>query len=295
MKRVVAFPPRLLLALVFFFGSLAFPAYAKSVVATFGDSLTQNKSWTQDLRDAYTVIDLGQGGERATQGVVRLGQWLAANPSTAHFVVLMEGTNDVFAAPYDPNAPLTALLQMANMVLAASAIPILMAPPPIIQAGQELQDARIHALGQSLAVMLPDGGRFVDLYAAFRAQPDLALLYLSDGLHPSQAGSDVIEAALRPELYNCPGGADPTDTNSDGIGDACQCGDVDGDGWVTLADAVEIRRSLLNPPTATLARPDLCDVGGNAACTLTDALIVRRALLDPPTAKIQPVCAPARP
>jgi hypothetical protein len=81
----------------------------------------------------------------------------------------------------------------------------------------------------------------------------------------------------------------------DGIGDACQCGDVSGNGRVTTADATLITRSLLVPPTATLARADLCNVGGSAACTTADAVIVTRALLVPPTATVGQVCAAALP
>lgn len=79
----------------------------------------------------------------------------------------------------------------------------------------------------------------------------------------------------------------------DGLGDACQCGDVSGDGRVTLADAILVQRSTLVPPAATLAHPELCDVGGSSACTLGDAVIIRRALLSPPTATIEQHCVPA--
>jgi len=81
----------------------------------------------------------------------------------------------------------------------------------------------------------------------------------------------------------------------DGIGDACQCGDVNGDGFVTAVDAVEIERSLLIPPTAVLAQPDHCVVGGGGTCTAIDAVIVDRALLAPPTATIHQACPPALP
>ncbi|TMA23042.1 MAG: hypothetical protein E6J87_25655 [Deltaproteobacteria bacterium] len=80
----------------------------------------------------------------------------------------------------------------------------------------------------------------------------------------------------------------------DGIGDACQCGDVSGNGRVTTADATLITRSLLVPPTATLARPGLCNVGGSVACSTADAVIVTRALLVPPTATVQQVCPAAQ-
>jgi hypothetical protein len=75
---------------------------------------------------------------------------------------------------------------------------------------------------------------------------------------------------------------------------------VNGDGSVTITDAVVIQRSLVQPPTATQTKPALCDVGGAPSpatqnCTITDAVIIRRALLAPPTAIIQQVCAPASP
>jgi hypothetical protein len=79
----------------------------------------------------------------------------------------------------------------------------------------------------------------------------------------------------------------------DGIGDACQCGDVNGDGRVTSADSAIILRSLLVPPLAAMARPELCDVGGAAGCTSADAAIVLRAQLTPPLATIQQNCDPA--
>jgi hypothetical protein len=82
---------------------------------------------------------------------------------------------------------------------------------------------------------------------------------------------------------------------ADGVGDACQCGDVSGDGRVTVNDSVLVTRSLLTPPTATLAKPGLCDVGGSAGCTVSDAVVIRRALLTPPTATIAPKCASAAP
>jgi glucose/arabinose dehydrogenase len=102
----------------------------------------------------------------------------------------------------------------------------------------------------------------------------------------------------------CPGVADPLQADSggvgagsaaDGIGDACQCGDVTGDGVVTLQDALAVSRSLLSPPTATLARPERCDASADGRCTLLDAVVIRRALLDPPAATVQPRCGASSP
>jgi N-acetylneuraminic acid mutarotase len=104
----------------------------------------------------------------------------------------------------------------------------------------------------------------------------------------------------------CPSAPDPGQEDrggvgagsaSDGIGDACQCGDVSGDGRVTIADSTLVARSLLAPPTATLARPELCDADASPGCGLADAVTIRRALLSPPTAAIGRACvgAPAAP
>ncbi len=82
-------------------------------------------------------------------------------------------------------------------------------------------------------------------------------------------------------------------TTADGIGDACQCGDVSGDGVVTLSDVLLTQRSLLDPPTATLARPEHCDVTGDGLCDLSDGVTLRRALLRPVQATIVQECAPA--
>lgn len=98
----------------------------------------------------------------------------------------------------------------------------------------------------------------------------------------------------------CPLAYDPAQTDTggvgsgsppDGVGDACQCGDVSGDGFVTLLDATLIARAQLQPPAANLPKPGLCDVGGQPGCSLADAVTVRRALLVPPAAAIAAQCA----
>ena len=135
-------------------------------------------------------------------------------------------------------------------------------------------------------------------YAA-RAASDLEAADASEPMAPDADGDGIADAS-----ENCPFFPNPDQTDSggigvgsapDGIGDACQCGDVSGNGVVTTADALIIRRSMLAPPTATMARPDLCDVGGSTSCSTADPLIVRRALLVPPTATIAQQCAPANP
>ena len=67
-------------------------------------------------------------------------------------------------------------------------------------------------------------------------------------------------------------------TSPDGIGDACQCGDVNGDGNITNTDSRLIRLSMFgwSLPSYDSA---FCDVSGDSQCTNTDAVIIQRTLL----------------
>lgn len=138
-----------------------------------------------------------------------------------------------------------------------------------------------------------DGDGLVD----FPADPECtSATDVSEGDRDNDGVDDAFDNC--PDAFN-PDQADVgglgASSTPDGVGDACQCGDVTGDGRITLSDAVTIQRSLLNPPTATMAHPERCDVGGSLECSLADAVTVRRALLSPATAAIVQTCAPANP
>lgn len=73
---------------------------------------------------------------------------------------------------------------------------------------------------------------------------------------------------------NCPAipNADQRDADGDEIGDACECGDVSGDGRVDTTDARLIQRcSVGQIPCA-----ELCDVTGEGVCNTTDARLIQR-------------------
>jgi hypothetical protein len=95
--------------------------------------------------------------------------------------------------------------------------------------------------------------------------------------------------------------ADPGGAAPDGIGDACQCSDVSGDGRGTAADLAAIRRALAG--TAALAEPAKCNVRGplDAAprpsglrgdCSIADAAVLARQLAGLAPGVMQ-ACAPA--
>jgi predicted dienelactone hydrolase len=69
-------------------------------------------------------------------------------------------------------------------------------------------------------------------------------------------------------------------TEPDGIGDACQCGDVSGNGIVNGQDANAIKRHGLGvTPNPLFNVPGNCDVSGNGICNGQDANAVTRAAL----------------
>ncbi|MFQ5699206.1 MAG: matrixin family metalloprotease [Myxococcota bacterium] len=92
-----------------------------------------------------------------------------------------------------------------------------------------------------------------------------------------------------------PGQADQGGRNSplpDGIGDACQCGDADGDGIVDITDLVGLLRFLGGLPPGV--DPTTCSVVGDPACDITDAVVLERFLGGLPPGIAQ-ACAAALP
>jgi hypothetical protein len=90
---------------------------------------------------------------------------------------------------------------------------------------------------------------------------------------------------------------DQNDASGDGIGDACQCGDVTGNGLVTPEDRQALRARLAGGNA--LVKPALCNVygpsdGGVADCDLLDAVVMKRAE-DGAQPSLGQVCAPALP
>ncbi len=108
---------------------------------------------------------------------------------------------------------------------------------------------------------------------------------------------------LRDDVDNCPGVVNPGQedpggvgegSGPDGIGTFCQCGDVNGDGFVTKDDRKAIRDSLAPGKSTPLAHPNRCDVDGDGACTGDDAHVIGRAQPRPGKAVLLQECAPAK-
>ncbi len=103
---------------------------------------------------------------------------------------------------------------------------------------------------------------------------------------------------------NCPLVANPgqedrggvNTTTPDGIGDACQCGDVTGNGVVNGQDGNAIRRHGLGVESNPLFRvPGNCDVSGNGQCNGQDGNAVRAVALGIPNPLFGQHCQNADP
>jgi len=96
--------------------------------------------------------------------------------------------------------------------------------------------------------------------------------------------ADCDDDGIPDDVDNCPlvANTDQADsggvntTTPDGIGDACQCGDVTGNGIVNGQDANAIKRhGLGQEPNPTYRVPGNCDVTGNGQCNGQDGNAVR--------------------
>jgi DNA-binding beta-propeller fold protein YncE len=103
---------------------------------------------------------------------------------------------------------------------------------------------------------------------------------------------------LRDAQDNCPFVANPDQADTggvgsatpDGVGNACQCGDVTNDNRVTSADLDAIRAELATP--GTLASTARCSVVGGTECNVADVVVLERVLASAKP-RLDNVCAAA--
>jgi len=71
--------------------------------------------------------------------------------------------------------------------------------------------------------------------------------------------------------------ADLTDSDGNGRGDACECGDQNGDGTVDVRDLIAINLAIFNPTTVT----PLCDANGDGLCNVGDIVAANAEIFSP--------------
>jgi len=80
----------------------------------------------------------------------------------------------------------------------------------------------------------------------------------------------------------------------DMIGDACQCGDVNDDGRVTLTDAMLIRDTLDPTMLPAFNKCNVIDVGDTVQeCTLEDAQLIQDTVFSVPPVSLPQICTAA--
>jgi hypothetical protein len=95
----------------------------------------------------------------------------------------------------------------------------------------------------------------------------------------------------QPDMSQADSGGVGPGSAGDGIGDLCQCGDVNDDGFVTGGDGTLVKRAALNlapygaAGVAALPAPQKCDVNGGTSgdathhCSGQDGTLIQRASL----------------
>jgi len=167
--------------------------------------------------------------------------------------------------------------------------------------------------GAMKEMRIEPGASFINVVMGF-GQGESGEIYVMGNANGFAGGlSGVVRKLLPPDTDgdglrdpddNCPftPNADQADDGGvgegsapDGIGNLCQCADVNKDGFVTKADFKAIIAATRPGNTVPLAAPELCDAGGAAGCTQEDAVILRLALTRNPPRGIAQQCPPARP
>ena len=179
-----------------------------NVVVAFGDSITQGSECACVPYPARLsgligkiVYNTGVGGSNASANVGRTQQ--AIDKYHPAFMIILYGVNDVIHGDATEGIA-AALAQMVLICKQNNVVPVLMTyPRPIL--GHNLFAGGTVSLNRSIrALASAEGIRCVDLEREFSAGPDPiypewpmtdATLMGPDGLHPNDAGTQVIALA----------------------------------------------------------------------------------------------------
>ncbi|TAN36762.1 MAG: hypothetical protein EPN23_08105 [Verrucomicrobia bacterium] len=172
-----------------------------NVVVALGDSITAGVEgggapWPARLASlsGKTLINAGIGGQESGDGLARIGGALAAYKPG--YIIIDFGANDAIMLR-DTDNTLANIRAMVGMAKAHKTVPILATLLPMIgehgiyDSTAQRISAGISAIGKS------EGVTVVDLKTEF-TDPENQLI--SDGLHPSDLGNQIIALALNDAL-----------------------------------------------------------------------------------------------
>jgi lysophospholipase L1-like esterase len=204
-------------------------------IAAFGDSITASAriayKWTDQLQyrlnrhGSFTLVyNFGVAGNTTADALNRIEDLLNIRPD---MVTILFGTNDaaidVWKEVTEPRISLSCfqsnITSMADKIKSIGATPILMTPPPMTMT-DELQklynkppytENGFNFMLDRYADMLRQISQqqsmpLIDLNNEFKkkaeSQPDSLMHYLRDGMHPGQAGNELIAELLFQYLFD---------------------------------------------------------------------------------------------
>jgi lysophospholipase L1-like esterase len=168
-----------------------------NVVVAFGDSITQGSQcsctpYPKRLAGLIgkTVYNTGAGGSLAIDNVDRTQK--AINRFHPGFMLILYGVNDMIHSQ-STSATLGAINDMVAICKTNNTVPVLATYPPLILS-HSLFAYRTRLLNEGIRnIATAEGIKCVDLETEFGSGAEL---YEDDGLHPNDAGTQIIAAAF---------------------------------------------------------------------------------------------------
>lgn len=178
-------------------------AHAQSIVLCIGDSITEGVNVASPYpsrlanNTGHRVINAGIGGEKAAQGLARIDALLTQHSPCN--VLILFGANDVWSPSTDLRSSANSVLQIALRARAYGATPVIGTTTPFIAPPRRADTpARVREFNNYVrSYASANGIRLADIYSAFGSGSGLLV---SDGVHPNDAGMEVIARTFAPKL-----------------------------------------------------------------------------------------------
>ncbi len=239
------------------------PDNAHTITFRNGELISWDKNNTGDVLCVRGEID--SEPEIAIYGNVDFGEVEVASVGATH----------TFRIENQGNAPLhlTGAPPVAIHGTHADDFTVTSQPDPTVDSGES-------TTFDILFVPTAEGLRAADVSIANNDLDNTPFNFAIQGSGIPTLDKDSDSDGIADEADNCinePNGPDlgpndQLDTDGDGIGNVCECGDFDGNGFVNTLDARLIQRCV----TGEIACVSLCDTTGDGLCNTLDARLIQR-------------------
>ncbi len=246
----------------------------------FGDSITaggMGNSWgtsfaayvhQMDARFLPVAQNGGIGGISSPHGKAAIDGWLKGSP--VKYVSIAYGTNDCWGNPNNADAYYSNTKYMIDAVLKLGKVPVLPTIPSStnsdVGGNVGYYNAKVRQLYSEYGDKLVHGP---DFEAYFKAHPE----HLSaDGVHPSSDGYEAMRKLWAETMIENVYSKLPEQTVS-------LAGDVNGDGTVSVADAVMLQKYLLTTGDLDAEQAVRADLDGSSSLNAIDLTLLKQMLM----------------